>query len=293
MSRIRVSLPYALSLPERSLRAVAAGAGGVLYEGMQLLLPGWLRRSRIYRSLVAGTLRISIELVGGATGVLPPDEVTAQVLAVRKAAGTGLELTGLMLMGWSPLWLFAATADLTGGTRTYLQALISELRHDGLLPQEADIGSVQELLDIMEGTTGLVAESLDTPPLNIDDLRASWRDLQRQATLLPDGERLAGLYASFKRVTEQEGRSLRSVSSLVAAGAVRAGVQIGQVHIFDYYEDALRTITREGLPAYARRVSRPYMSVARGHFDPQNLTHTERLLARFRHRNTPAGRNSR
>jgi hypothetical protein len=272
---------------------VAAGAGGVLYEGMQLLLPGWLRRSRIYRSLVAGTLRISIELVGGATGVLPPDEVTAQVLAVRKAAGTGLELTGLMLMGWSPLWLFAATADLTGGTRTYLQALISELRHDGLLPQEADIGSVQELLDIMEGTTGLVAESLDTPPLNIDDLRASWRDLQRQATLLPDGERLAGLYASFKRVTEQEGRSLRSVSSLVAAGAVRAGVQIGQVHIFDYYEDALRTITREGLPAYARRVSRPYMSVARGHFDPQNLTHTERLLARFRHRNTPAGRNSR
>lgn len=293
MSRIRVSLPYALSLPERSLRAVAAGAGGVLYEGMQLLLPGWLRRSRIYRSLVAGTLRISIELVGGATGVLPPDEVTAQVLAVRKAAGTGLELTGLMLMGWSPLWLFAATADLTGGTRTYLQALISELRHDGLLPQEADIGSVQELLDIMEGTTGLVAESLDTPPLNVDDLRASWRDLQRQATLLPDGERLAGLYASFKRVTEQEGRSLRSVSSLVAAGAVRAGVQIGQVHIFDYYEDALRTITREGLPAYARRVSRPYMSVARGHFDPQNLTHTERLLARFRHRNTPAGRNSR
>jgi hypothetical protein len=152
---------------------------------------------------------------------------------------------------------------------------------------------VQELLDIMEGTTGLVAESLDTPPLNVDDLRASWRDLQRQATLLPDGERLAGLYASFKRVTEQEGRSLRSVSSLVAAGAVRAGVQIGQVHIFDYYEDALRTITREGLPAYARRVSRPYMSVARGHFDPQNLTHTERLLARFRHRNTPAGRNSR
>ncbi len=289
MPHLGVNLGYALSLPERTLRAAAAGLGGLLYEATQVLLPGWFRRSRLYRAIVAGTLRIAIELVGGATGILPPDEVTAQELAVRKAAGTGVELAGLMFVGWSPLWLFAATADLSGGTRTYLRALISELQRDRLLPQDADIASVEELLDILEGTTSLVAESLDTPPLNVDDMRTSWEDLRCQATDLPEVDRLADLYADLQQVTEQEGRSLGSVSSLIAAGAVRAGIQMGRVHIFDYYEDALRTIAREGLAVYARRVTRPYLTEARRHFDPETITHTERLLQRLRRGDTPAG----
>jgi hypothetical protein len=293
MSRLRVDLGYVLSLPERIVRAAAAGLGGLLYEATQVLLPDWLRRSRLYRAIVGGTLRIAIELVGGATGVLPPDEVTAQELAVRKAAGTGIELAGLIFVGWSPLWLFAATADLTGGTRTYLRALVSELRRDGLLPQDADITSVEELLDTLEGTSGLVAESLDVPPLNVDDMRTSWRDLRQHATELPDAARLASLYAELQQVADQEGRSLRSVSSLIAAGALRAGVKTGQTHIFDYYEDALRTIAREGLAVYARRVTRPYLAVARGHFDPKTITHTERLLQRLRRVDTPAGTNHR
>jgi hypothetical protein len=273
---------YLLSLPERTLRAAAAGLGGLLYEATQALLPGWLRRSRLYRAIVAGTLRIVIELVGGAPGILPPDEITAQELAKRKAAGTGIEMAGLMFVGWSPLWLFAATADLTGGAQTYLQALISELRRDGLLPEDADVSSVDELLDTLEDTSGLVAESLDMPPLNVDDLRAWWRELRQEASDLPDGDRLADLYAELRQVAEREGHSLRSVSSLLAAGAIRAGIRIGQVHIFDYYQDALRIIAREGVAVYARRVTRPYLAVAKGHFDPRTTTYTERLARRLR-----------
>jgi hypothetical protein len=269
---------YLLSLPERTLRAAAAGLGGLLYEATQVLLPGWLRRSRLYRAIVAGTLRIVIELVGGARGVLPPDEFTPEELAKRKAAGTGIEMAGLMFVGWSPLWLFAATADLTGGAQTYLQALVSELRREGLLPEGADISSVDELLDTLEDTSGLVAESLDVPPLSMADLRAWWRELRQEASDLPDADRLADLYTELRQVAETEGRSLRSVSSLIAAGAVRAGIQIGQVHIFDYYEDALRTIAREGVAVYARRVTRPYLTVVKGHFDPRTGTYTERLL---------------
>jgi hypothetical protein len=275
-------LGYALSLPERIVRAAAVGLGGLLYEATQVLLPGWLRRSRLYRAIVGGTLRIAIELVGGATGVLPPDEVTAQELAVRKAAGTGIELVGLVAIGWSPLWLFAVTADLTGGTRTYLRALFSELRRDGLFPEEADVSSVEELLDTLEDTSGLVAESLDVPPLDIDDMRTSWQELRQQATELPDAERLAGLFAGLQQVARQEGRSLRSVSSVIAAGALRAGGRVGRVHIFDYYQDALRTIAREGLPVYTRRVTRPYLTAARGHLDPRHITYTQRLLQRLR-----------
>jgi hypothetical protein len=237
-----------------------------------------LRRTRLYRAIVAGTLRIAVELVGGATGVLPPDEVTAGELAVRKAAGTGIELAGLMLVGWSPLWLFAATADITGGTRTYLRALAVELRRDGLLPEDADVTSVEQLLDTLEGSSGQVAESLDAPPLNVDEIRASWQKLRQSPSELPDRERIASLYDDLQQVAEQEGRSLRSVSSLVAAGAARAGVQLGQVHIFDYYQQALQTISREGLTTYARRVTRPYLAVSRGHFRPERRTYTERLL---------------
>jgi hypothetical protein len=264
------------------VRAAAAGLGGLLYEAALVLLPGWLRRTRLYRAIVAGTLRIAIELVGGATGILPPDKVTAQELARRKAAGTGIEMAGLMLVGWSPLWLFAAAADLSGGTRTYLQALVSELRSDGLLRESTDIASVEELLDHLEDTSGLVAESLDVPPLNVHDMRTSWQTLRRQARDLPDADRLAELYAELQQVAEQEGRSLRTVSALIAAGAVRAGAQMGRVHLFDYYEDAMHTITREGLAVYAQRVTRPYLAVARSHFDPTTTTYTERLLQRVR-----------
>jgi hypothetical protein len=282
VSRPHDNLGYALSLPERTLRAAAAGLGGLFYEATLVTLPGWLRGSRLYRAIVGGALRIVIELVGGATDVLPPDRFTPQELAVRKAAGTGIEMAGLALIGWSPLWLFAAAADLVGGTRTYLRALVGELRRDRLLPPDADIASVDELLDTLEDSSGLVAESLDVPPLNVDDMRTSWWELRREAKDLPDADRLADLYASLRDVAQQEGRSLRALSSLIAASAVRAGVQMGEVHIFDYYEDALRAIAKESLAAYSRRVSMPYLKVARRHFDPSVTTYTDRLLQRLR-----------
>jgi hypothetical protein len=275
---IRANLDYILSLPERTVRALAAGLGGALYEASEVLLPGWLRGTRLYQAVVAGTLRIAVEVVGGARGVLPAGEVTAEELAVRKAAGTGIELAGLLLVGWSPLWLFAATADLTGGTRTYLRALAAELQRDGLLPAEADVSSVDQLLDTLEDSSGQVAESLDIPPLNVAEIRASWQTLRQRPAELPDRDRIASLYGDLQRVATQEGRSLRSVSSLVAAGAVRAGVQMGQVHIFDYYQQALQTISQEGLTAYARRVTRPYLAVCRGHFGRDRPTYTERLI---------------
>jgi hypothetical protein len=273
---------YLVSLPERILRAVAAGVGGLIYEATEVLLPGWLRRSRLYQAIVATLLRITVELVGGVTGVLPPDDIGVEELTVRKAAGSVIELASLLAVGWSPLWLLAATADLTGGTRTYLRALVSELQRDGVLPEDTEFTSVEELLNTLEGTSGLMAETIDVPPLNVRDMRSGWEALQQNVAELPDASRLASIYAQLQQVAKQEDRSLRSVSSLIAAGAMRAGVQMGHTYIFDYYHDALHTITTEGLPAYAQRVAKPYLAVAVDHFDPKRITHTERLLQRLR-----------
>ncbi len=269
---------YFISLPERTIRGLAVSLGGVVYEATEILLPGWLRRSRFYQGLVVGTLRIAIELVGGVSGVLPSDGMDVQEFTMRKAAGTGIELAGFLTIGWSPIWLFAVVADLSGGTRAYLQALVSELKDDGMLAEDADISSVEELLDTLEGSSGIMAEALDVPPLNVPDMRKSWQEMQEHATDLPDAGRMSSIYNELQATAEREDRSLQFMSSLIAAGALRAGVNLGQTHVFDYYQDALRTINNEGISLYSRRVTRPYFSAAKDHFDPKRKSYTERLL---------------
>lgn len=278
------NLGYIISLPERTLRSLAVLVGGLVHETAQVLLPGWLRHSSLYRSTIGGLLRIAIEFVGGLSGVLPADDMENQEFAMRKAAGTGVELAGFLVMGLSPIWLFAAAADISGGTRTYLNALISELQRDGMLPEDADIASVEELLNILEGTSSQMVDMVDVPPLNIEDMRNSWSELKGSATDLPDASRLASLYDDLQHVAKQEDSSIESLSSLIAAGAARAGVQVGQTYVFDYYQEALLFINKEGLDVYTRRVSKPYLMKANAHFDPNRLTHTERLLRRLRKR---------
>lgn len=280
MPRFFESAGFFLSLPERTIRALAASLGGTVYEATEILLPSWLRGSRFYQGLVVGTLRIAIELIGGVSGALPADDMDMQEFTLRKAAGTGIEMAGFLTIGWSPIWLFAVVADLSGGTRAYLQELVSELKGDGMLLEDADISSIEELLDALEGGSGIMAESLDTPPLNVEDMRSSWNEMQQHKNDLPDASRLTSLYNELQATAEQQDHSVQYMSSLIATGALRAGVNLGQVHIFDYYQDSLQTINREGLPFYSRRVIKPYFAAAKNHFNPQQLTFTERLLGR-------------
>lgn len=86
---------------------------------------------------------------------------------------------------------------------------------------------------------------------------------------------------------QQEGRSTLEISSVVALGAARAGVKLGNVHIFGYYRPALRTIAEEGLLSFLRRTSSPYLTRAGSHFDPRSSTHSERLLRRWADRRSP------
>jgi hypothetical protein len=51
---------YLISLPERLIRALAAAAGGLIFEATQVLFPAWLRRSRIYQAVVYRLLRLVI-----------------------------------------------------------------------------------------------------------------------------------------------------------------------------------------------------------------------------------------
>jgi hypothetical protein len=226
-------------------------------------------------------LRISIEFVGGHERVLAPNELKAEEFTVRKAAGSVVELAGFLTMGLSPMWFFAAVADISGGSKIYLDALVLELIKNGLLPPDADIKTVDELLDRLEGASGQMAEMFDVPPLNGTDLRNSLRELKANAEYLPGPAHLASLFDQLQQVAKREERTLLSISALIAAGAASAGLKVGRSYVINYYQEAIDFIKDEGLESFTRRVSKPYLLVAGAHFDPNRLTYTGRLLRRL------------
>ena len=281
---------YLASLPERTARAGAALTGGLVYETGEVLLPLVVRRSRLYQAIVGRLLRITIELVGGVEGVYPTEEMQVRELLVRKTAGNVVELSSFLAVGWSPVWLLAGASDLIGGTKVYLRALAAELQESGVLSAEEDVASFEELLTALEGTSGVLADTVDVPPLNISSVRTSWQELRRQVADLPDAEGLDKIFSDLQLAARQEDRSILEISSMVALGAVHAGVRLGDVHVFDYYRSALPTIVEEGLVSFLRRVSIPYLTRARSHFDPESSTYSERLLRRWADRRSPVAR---
>ncbi len=277
---------YLLTMPERLFRSLVVLVAGLLYE-LSRLLPSSIRRSHLYQAVVARGLRILMELVGGAVGVMPPDPIDVRELTARKAAGNVLEVASVMLVGWSPLWLLAATADLTSGTKAYLEAFGRELRDRGVIGPTAAMGSAAELLEALHDTSGLFADAIDVPPLNASDLRLSLADMQNSLTTLKDNvghlpgpREQAALYEEMRAVAGSQGQSLWAVSGAIAAGAVRAGVRMGSVHVYDYYRRALAEIATHGFAPYVQRQARPYSLAIRCHLDPAHATHTELALRR-------------
>jgi hypothetical protein len=289
-ARSVLSRSYLASLPERTARAGAALTGGLVYETTEVVLPLAVRRSKLYQAVVGRLLRIMVELVGGVEGVYPAQEMPVRELLVRKTAGNVVELSSFVAVGWSPVWLLAGASDLVGGTKVYLHTLVKELRDEGVLAPDADVASFEELLTVLEGASGVLADTVDVPPLNVSSVRTSWQELRQQAADLPDAAALEKIFAELQLAARQEDRSILEISSMVALGAVRSGVRLGSVHIFDYYRHALRTIVEEGLLSFLRRTSAPYLRRAGSHFDPRSSTYSERLLRRWADRRSPAAR---
>ena len=269
---------YFATLPERSVRALAAVSGGTIREATEIVLPAVVRESRLYQSTVGRLVRIVVELVGDVRGVYPPELMPAGELAIRKSAGNVMEFAGLVAVGWSPLWLLAATSDLIGGSKAYLQALVAELEAERVLPPNTDVTSYDDLLSRLETASGTLADTIDIPPLTLEDARATIDRLRRQGENLPGPETLGGIFGSLQAAAEREGRSPAELSAVIGLAAARTGLQLGNTHIFEYYQEAFAEIGREGLLRYLQRVAGPYVRRAGSHFVPAAPTYTGRFL---------------
>ncbi|MGH3110836.1 MAG: hypothetical protein ACRDQT_07955, partial [Gaiellaceae bacterium] len=276
---------FLVSLPERVVRTVAALVGGTVHETAELLLPRLVRRSRLYEATAKNLLRISVELVGGVDR--PPEAVAGEFepsprkLAVRKGAGNVVEIGSIFAFGFSPLWILAAAADVTHGTRVYLDTLVDELKDAGVVAREAELRSVDELLAALEGASGTTARLIDIPPLEVRALKQSLSDLREDAEGLPSPAELSAVYAALVHEADREQRSVLEVSVGMGLAFFNAARKVGRQHVLDPYTEDLKPVRDEGFGAYALRVGRPYAAAVVRHFDPRRGTLTERGLERL------------
>lgn len=291
--RSRSALRYAVTIPERAVRALVAAVGGATQETTHLLLPRFVRRSRLYEVTAKNALRIAIELVGRVesdqSAVLEPEAPSAGRVAVKKAAGNVVELGSIAAFGFSPLWLLAAASDVLNGSRVYLRTLEDELTRAGYLHPGVHFQSVDQLLGALQGATGTSAGAMDMPPLELAELRKSLTELRSDARSLPKPGELAALFNGLVRTARLEGRPLLQVSAGIGLAFVTSAKSVSDEHVIAPYREDWRPLRNEGFGAYAARVSTPYRRAIGGHIDPDRETWTEqgagwakRKLAGFR-----------
>ena len=295
---------YLLSVPERVLRSVTAIAAGLIRELGDVALPAALRRTKLYHSLVDGTLRFLIEQVGEVEGAYPAEGKLAEDFAIRRAAGNGIEWIGILTFRASPVWVMAALADLSGAGRQLIQEIADALKQEGLLEPETRFENVDQILDGLEKSAGRVADAINTPPLDVAGLRQEWAEIRREVAAipprnLPSADLLRRNWEGLKTEAAAQQRSVFELSSLMALAAIgrlpenlrwlsrcarSAARRTGQVFagaLLDHYAATLREIREIGYLPYWTREFRPYLRAAAGHFSPRRSSLTGRLTRRL------------
>jgi hypothetical protein len=300
-----LSRDYLLSVPERVIRSALGLSAGLLREVGEVVLPRGVRQTQLYKSLVDTTLRFVIEQVGGAQGVYPADQLQPDDFLMRRGAGNAVELLGIVAFRVSPVWVLAALADLSGLGRRMIPEIAEALKAQGLLEKDTQFESVDQLLDGLEKTSARLAETFNTPPLDVAALRQEWAAIRTEASqlkpaALPSPRMIGDQWDALKQESERQGRSVFETSSVMAVSAVRAlpgkalwltkSAGVGATHagkilstaILDHYSQTLNELHEVGYLTYAKRQLSPYVRASVEQFSPERRTLTQKLLQKMR-----------
>ena len=295
---------YLLSFPERLLRSTFGLGAGVAREVGEIALPAAVRRSQLYQNVVDATLRYLIEEVGGVEGVYSAEGALPDNFLVRRTAGNAVEVLGIVAFRASPVWVFAALADLCGAGRHLIPEMTDALKAQGLLESDAQFTSVDQMLDGLERTSSRLAATINTPPLDVAGLRQEWEAIRDEARslqpdTLPSRETISQMWAQLKTESARQDRSVFETSSMMALSAVRtfpSGVrwfyasarvgatrtgQIFAMALLDHYKQTLTEIQQTGYLRYAAGQFRPYVRAAVNQFSPGRRTLTQRMLEKL------------
>jgi len=294
---------FLVSVPERALRSTTALAAGLLREIGTVTIPKTVRTSRLYTNLVEATLQFLIEQVGQVEGVYPDQDKLSQDFLMRRTAGNGIELVGILAFRASPVWVLAALADASGAGRVLIREIAGSLKQEGLLDPDREFTSVDHILDGLEASAGRLAATINTPPLDVQTLRQEWKALQGDLARippkdLPSIDTLQQIWSRMKSEAQAQDRSLFELSSVMAMSAIAAlpqkarwlsasartavrktGSLVADV-LLEHYRTTLDEIRQTGYVRYAVRQFRPYLFAAVSQFSPKRSTLTERLIAK-------------
>lgn len=292
-------LGYVLSLPERTIRSLAAGVGGTTKLLTDSLFPETLRGSAFYRVVLGDVQRFVIEKIGNVDGQYAPAAGEDQVAATvqQKLAGQAVDAVGLFAFHLSPLWVFAIASDVSAGGRVYLQRLVESLKKEGVLDPASEPTSVQNLLEQIQAAAATSTRVLDQPPVSqqeaIDaahDLFARYRNaFSGMTNVLP---RIDSLWDQMKSVADRERISVEQLSGLMSLDVVHGGARVadavfaigqttGQVlgeALLSGYGNTLTTIRDEGMLTFVQARLEPFFSAAAKQFHADTLTWTQKAL---------------
>jgi hypothetical protein len=291
-------LRYGLSLPERTIRSLASLAGGTSSLLVETLFPESLRKTITYELTIGLMQRFVVEQVAGMEPKrLEGTTELAKDYVQRKMAGTALEAAGLLTIGFSPLWVMAIAGDAAAGSKIFLNRLVKYLKQNGVMAEQKQARNLLDVLEAIQDASRRSATALDMPPLTrrdlvamADEMKASYYQVFKNSkNLLPH---LEAIWQRMEQIARRDNVSMERLSGAVALDVVtwskrgmgvarsagRAGSELIDEQILDSYRRALATAAEQGMDKYMRDQMRPFLQMAKAHFDPARKTWTETRL---------------
>lgn len=296
-NRLSRYLLYSVTLPERVLRSTVGATAGVAKEAAGFLIPQAFQSSKTYEVVVKNSLKFLTQDVGGVAPD-PNEEVLGKDFLARKAVGNFVDLAGWATLAVSPVWMMAIVSDVAYGSKAYVKELAAELQKKGLIDETSTIHGVDDVLAAVKDASGEAASLVDTPPLSVDDLRASLNktreaigamDVRR---MLPEAE-LKRYWDEMREIAAREQVSLIGVSGALTmhamnkAGTVTRGAFTGvqlagglfNQLVIGHYADAIKAVREKGFYQTVKESSGPYIEAVWNNFHVDRSTWTEELLS--------------
>lgn len=302
-------LTYAISLPERTIRALAALIGGVTTLLEENLFPEIVLTSTFYRVFIgdmhaffiAKVALVERQRLNQLAQETPNEESQGEEsggdYVPRKILGGTLETAGIMAIHFSPLWVFAIVSDATSGGITFLQRLVDELKQNEVLPSDIQIKELADVLQALQDAARKSASLIDTPPLSpaqigelAQRLKESYgRIFVETKDLLP---RLEKIWQKIEEVALAQKTSVAEIQGVMSLDlavwsrkSMDAILSVGQVggemfgeQILASYWRTLEGVISQGLLVYVGQHLRPFWQTAVTHFDPATQTWTENYI---------------
>ncbi len=281
---------------------MSALSAGLLRELSEVVLPRAVRRTRLYTELVENTLRFLIENVGQVEGAYPPQGQLADNFAVRRFAGNGIELIGLLT------FQRIAGMGAGGAGRSFRHGPATDPRDCAEL--EGRRTAARRAPITKPSTSCWMGWKAPPDGWHPRPTRRRWtwracggsgRTCGARPPRFPrrtchPATRCGASWEDLKSTAAEQERPIFEVSTLMALSAVSrvpenllwlsrcargAAKRTGQLFagvLLDHYGETAREIRTTGFVAYWVREYRPYLKAAARQFSPRRKTLTERML---------------